>query len=300
MENVKLTEDFEISRLVHGHWRSLDWGFSDQELLKFTEQIIELGITSFDHADIYGNYECEKQFGKALALNKKLRDRIQIISKCGIKLISDKFPERKVAHYDYSYEHIIKSAENSLKNFKTDYIDLFLLHRPSPFFNPEEVAKAFSDLQKSGKVLHFGVSNFTAQQFKMLSNYVDKPLITNQVELSPYCLEHYENGNMDFFLEQKIKPMAWSPLAGGKLIKPTSKKEKRLHECLLKIAKEIDADHIESVIFSWLFKHPSTIIPIMGTGKISRIKTAVQSSNTELSLEQWMEIYIASKGERLP
>jgi len=181
MPKIKLTDNLEISRIVHGHWRLVDWQLSNQDLLKLTNQCIDLGITTFDHADIYGDYSCEELFGDVLKLDKSLRQKIQIISKCGIKLMSKKFPERQLKTYDYSYAHIVKSVENSLKNLNTDYLDILLLHRPSPFFNPSEVAKAFSKLKKEGKVLNFGVSNFTAQQFEMLNSYVDEPLVTNQV-----------------------------------------------------------------------------------------------------------------------
>jgi len=300
MKKVKLTDHLEISPLVHGHWRLLDWKLSDQELLKVTQQIIELGITTFDHADIYGNYECEKRFGNALAIKKALRNEIQIITKCGIKLTSNKFPERKFGTYDYSYEHIISSVNNSLANFKTDYIDLLLLHRPSPFFNPEEVAKAFSHLKQSGKVLHFGVSNFNPQQYKMLNAYIEDTLVTNQVEISPFCLEHFDNGNIDFFLEKRIKPMAWSPLAGGKLINPEGEKEQRIFKCLTEVAEALDANQIDKIIYAWLLKHPTRIIPIIGSGKISRIKNAVEALNINMSIEQWTKIYIASIGKKLP
>jgi predicted oxidoreductase len=198
MEKIRLSKDLSISRLVHGQWRLVDWNMSDQEILKFTEEIIGLGITTFDNADIYGNHGCEELFGNALNLKKELRKEIQIITKCGIKIISDKFPSRKIPHYDYSYDHIISSVETSLKKLNTDYIDLLLLHRPAPFFNPNEVAKSFYDLKNSGKVLHFGVSNFDPMQFEMLQAYTDEELLTNQVEISPYCLEHFENGNIDW------------------------------------------------------------------------------------------------------
>jgi len=300
MKKVKLADHLEISPLVHGHWRLLDWKLSDQELLKLTQQIVELGITTFDHADIYGNYECEKRFGNALAIKKELRNKIQIVSKCGIKPVSDKFPERQIGYYDYRYEHIISSVNNSLANFRTDHIDLLLLHRPSPFFNPEEVAKAFSHLKQSGKVLHFGVSNFNPQQYEMLNSYVDDTLVTNQVEISPFCLEHFDNGNMDFFLKKRIKPMGWSPLAGGKLINPEGEKEQRIFNSLTEVAVELNMDRIDKIIYCWLLKHPAHIIPIIGSGKISRIKTAVEALNIDMSIEQWTKIYIASVGKKLP
>ncbi len=297
---IKLTEDFEVSRIIHGHWRLNDWQLSNQELLKLTQQVIEGGLTTFDHADIYGNYTCEKLFGDALHLKPGLRSELQIISKCGIKLVSDKFPERKLKCYDYSSEHIISSVEKSLSNFRTDYIDLFLLHRPSPFFDPEEVAKAFSHLKQSGKVLHFGVSNFNPLQFEMLNSCTDETLVTNQVEISPFCLEHFENGNIDFFLKERIKPMAWSPMAGGNILHPSGEKGQRVLDALLDVAGELQVELVDRIIYAWILKHPAGILPIVGTGKISRIKNAVEALDIELTLEQWFKIYIASKGEELP
>ena len=152
---VEFSDDLSLSRTIHGHMRLLEWGLTDQKLLSFIKKCIELGVTTFDHADIYGDYGCEKKFGDALKLDPSLRDDIEIVTKCGIKKLSDKFPERSIGHYDYCYEHIVQSAENSLRNLATDQIDVFLLHRPAPFFNPTEVAKAFDHLQGSGKVRHF-------------------------------------------------------------------------------------------------------------------------------------------------
>ena len=300
MNTVKLTPDFKISRIVHGHWRLSDWNLNNQELLKLTQQSIDIGITTFDHADIYGNYSCEKLFGDAISLKPELRKEIQLITKCGIKLQSDKFPSRELKYYDYSYNYIVSSVENSLKNFQTDYIDLLLLHRPSPFFNPEEVAKAFDVLKKSGKVLHFGVSNFNPQQFEMLNSYTDEKLITNQVEVSPLCLAHFDNGNMDYFLQKNINPMAWSPLAGGQLLNPTNEKGQRVFKMLTQIANELAIDSIDKLIYAWLLKHPAGIIPVVGTQKIERLKNAVEASKIDLSLEQWFKIYNASTGVELP
>ncbi|MEI7499656.1 MAG: aldo/keto reductase [Bacteroidota bacterium] len=297
---IKLSNGLELSRIVHGHWRLANWKMSAQELLKFTEQIIESGITTFDHADIYGNYSCEKLFGDALNLKKGLRNSIEIVTKCGIKLLSDKFPGQKLKYYDYSFDYIVTSVDNSLKNFGTDHIDLLLLHRPAPFFDPEAVAKAFSYLKRNGKVLNFGVSNFNSMQFEILNAYTDERLVTNQVEISPFCLEHFENGNIDYFLKKKIKPMAWCPLACGKLIDPSEEKGERIRHVLSEIAEELNVIPIEIIIYCWLLKHPASIIPIVGSSKIERIKLAVEALNTDISLEQWYRIYIASTGTELP
>lgn len=300
MNKIKLAEGLELSRIVSGHWRLAEWKLSAQELVSLTEQTIETGITTFDHADIYGNYSCEKLFGEALRLQPGLRKKIQLVTKLGIKLVSDKYPERKEKIYDYSYNHIISSIENSLKNLGTDYIELLLLHRPAPFFHPEEVAKAFSDLKKSGKVAHFGVSNFTPMQSSMLNAYTDEPLVTNQVEISAYCLEHFENGNIDYFLKEHIKPMAWSPLAGGKILNPQDEKGQRVLKALQEVATETGELQIDTMAYCWLLNHPVRIIPIIGTSKIERIKNSVKALDVKLSLEQWYKIYNASTGKKLP
>jgi predicted oxidoreductase len=300
MQRIELTKDFSMSRIIHGQMRMKDWNMSDRQLLGLFEELIGMGITTFDHADIYGVYECEAILGDVLSLSKGLRDKIEIVTKCGIKLVTDKYPERKVKIYDYSYDHIVTSVNNSLRHFRTDRIDVLLLHRPAPFFDPEEAAKAFSDLKKAGKVLHFGVSNFTPGQFELLRTYTDEKLVTNQVEISPYCLEHFENGNMDFFLKEKIKPMAWSPVAGGRLLNPRDENGVRILDTLLEVADELNVAPVDKVIYAWLLKHPVKMMPVVGTGKMERIKYATEALEIDLSLEQWYKIYIAVKGKELP
>jgi predicted oxidoreductase len=297
---TKLAANLEVSRIVLGMWRLLDWNKTDQELFSFIQESIETGVSTFDHADIYGNHECEAAFGKVMKNESALRDQIQLVTKCGIKLNTNKFPERKVKYYDYSASYIVSQVEQSLKNLQTDYIDVLLLHRPSPFFNPEEVAKAFDQLKSRGKVLHFGVSNFLPLQLESLQAYVEEPLVTNQIEISAYSLEHFENQNLDYLISKKIRPMAWSPLAGGELLTPKTEKGTRLLQAVKIVAKELGVYQTEQILYQWLLMHPSSIIPILGTGKIERIKTAVDSLNIQMSLEQWFQIYIASTGKELP
>lgn len=299
-DKIKFMNEIGISRIIHGQMRLMEWGLSDQKLLRFINECIEVGVTTFDHADIYGNYTCEKTFGKAVKLEPSLKDTIQVISKCGIKLISDKFPDRTLKHYDFSSNYIISSAERSLENLNIDRIDVFLLHRPAPFFDPSEVAKAFDHLYKSGKVKHFGVSNFTPIQFESLQSHIDQKLVANQVEISPYNLEHFENGNIDFFLKEGIKPMAWSPLAGGAIFNPQDDKGHRLAETLREVAEELGLERIDSVIYAWLLNHPAQFLPIVGSGKIERVKAAVDAEQIHMSLEQWYKIWVASTGHQVP
>jgi predicted oxidoreductase len=300
MEKVKLAEGLEFSRIIHGQMRILDWNMSGADLLKFTEQIMELGIDTFDNADIYGDYSCEELFGRALQLKQSIRDKMILVTKCGIKIMSAKFPKQKIQYYDYSYDYIIHEAEKSLKNLRTDHIDVLLLHRPSDLLNPAEVAKAFDKLKKEGKVRYFGVSNFLPHDYSMLQSYTDERLVTNQVEISPYTITHFENGNMNFFLEKRIKPMAWCPMAWGKLINPTDEKSERIVKVLKEIAGELNTDGIDKVIYSWLLLHPSAIMPINGSGKIDHIRRTAEALDLKMSVEQWSRIFAASRGIALP
>ncbi len=283
-----------------GFWRLNTWKMSASELLYFIESNLDMGVTTFDHANIYGDYSCEALFGKALKQKPALRKKMQLVTKCGIKLPSQKFPERKINFYDTSYNHILESVNQSLKNFHTDYIDLLLIHRPDPLMNPAETARAFEALYKSGKVLHFGVSNFTPAHFEMLQSYLSLPLITNQVEISLIQLEHFQNGNMTFFLQKKLHPMAWSPLAQGELLHPKDEKGRRIHRKLSALASQKGIQNISSLAYAWLLKHPAGIIPVMGTGKLSHIREALGALNISLTTEEWFELFEAAQGHHVP
>lgn len=297
MQKVKLAEDLSFSRIIHGLWRLNSWGYSDEQLLQLIEECMELGITTFDHADIYGNYQNEALFGKALALKPSLRDKMELVTKCGIKLISDQRPEHEIKYYDTSKEHIMKSAEKSLENLQTDYIDVLLIHRPDPDMDPEEVAEAFTKLKEQGKVRHFGVSNFTPSQFEMLSSFLSFPLVTNQVEISVRHLNGFGDGTIEHCLQKRIPPMAWSPLAGGQIYTSTDDKSTRIRQVLQDIGEELALTEIDSLMYAWLLHHPAKILPIVGSGKIERIKAATEAFNIKLSRQQWFKIWIASTGE---
>lgn len=299
MERVKLSENVALSRIVHGMWRLTEWNFSKEQIVAFVEQCLEMGIDSFDHADIYGDYSCETLFGEALAANPSLNQKLKIVTKCGIKLLSQNRPQHYVKHYDTSFEHIVWSAENSLKQLKRDNIDVLLIHRPDPLMNPEEVARAFSKLRQEGKVKEFGVSNFLPSQFNALQQYLDFPLVTNQVEISVAALQEFENGVIDQCLEKKLPPMAWSPLAGGAIFTAETHRFLTIKNVLHKIAKQLDTS-VDRVMYAWLLVHPSNILPIVGSGKIERVKSAVDAMEVKLSRQQWFEIWVASKGANVP
>ncbi|AKU57605.1 aldo/keto reductase family oxidoreductase [Vibrio parahaemolyticus] len=290
----------EFSELVQGYWRAADWGMTAQERLSFLKQHIELGITTVDHADIYGNYECEALFGEALALDKSVRDQIQIVTKCDINLCGDKTPERKINHYDTSSAHIYQSVNNSLERLNVDEIDVLLIHRPDVLMDADEVAEAFTELHKVGKVKHFGVSNFTPRQFELLQSRLGKPLVTNQVEINPLNFEVAHDGTLDQMQMLRTRPMAWSCLGGGSIFSGESEQVIRVRNELEAIREEVGATSIDQVIYAWVRRLPSKPIPIIGSGKIERVQTAVNALNIELTREQWYRVWVASKGHGVP
>ncbi|TFD97689.1 aldo/keto reductase family oxidoreductase [Jeotgalibacillus sp. R-1-5s-1] len=300
MEKIQLAEGLQLSRVVHGMMRLNEWDLSKEERLTFFKEVMDLGITSFDHADIYGSYTCEELFGEAIALEPSLRSNMELISKCGIVLESKNRPEHESHHYNTSKEHIVKSVERSLKNLSTDYLDLLLIHRPDPLMNPEEVAQAFDELHRSGKVRHFGVSNFKRSQLSMLESYVSQPLVTNQIELNPFNLENFSDGTVELMQEKRLPSMAWSPLAGGDLLKGQSEKALRLRKALEEVGDELGTEEIDQVLYAWLYTHPSTILPIVGSGKMSRIKSAIKAKDYKMTPHQWFHIYQASLGHDVP
>lgn len=299
MEQIKLSEEVSLSRLVHGVWRLADWNYSKKEIIELVEECLALGIDSFDHADIYGDYSCEELFGNALKDEKSLYDRLTLVSKCGIKLLSEKRPDHYIKHYDTSAEHIIWSAENSLKMLHREALDVLLIHRPDPLIDIHEVAEAFTKLRESGKVKEFGVSNFLPSQTRALQSALDFPLVTNQVEISVAALQEFDYGTIDLCQELNMPPMAWSPLAGGRLFGSATHASIALKNVLHKIGDEYGAS-IDMIMYAWLLRHPVGIIPIIGSGKIERIKTAVEAMKIKLTRQQWFEIWVASRGESVP
>ncbi|AUD57980.1 MAG: aldo/keto reductase family oxidoreductase [Gammaproteobacteria bacterium] len=291
---------FTFSEFVAGFWRMESWDMTPMQRLNLIEQYLELGVTTMDHADIYGQYQCETLFGEALALKPALRQQMQIVSKCGIKPAFACRPERYVNHYDTSCEHIIASVEHSLKQLNTDYLDLLLIHRPDPLMDADAVAEAFKSLKQAGKVQHFGVSNFTNAQFSLLQSRLDAPLVTNQVELSPLAMSTLHDGTLDLCQQRRIRPMAWSCLAGGKIFETTNPQAVRLHQTLKLIAEQVGAQDISQVIYAWVRMLPSRPVPLIGSGNIERIKRAVASNEIQLDRQQWFSIWQASMGHSVP
>jgi predicted oxidoreductase len=294
---VRTSEDGPaLSRIVAGMWRMGEWKMSPQERLALIEGCIELGVTSFDHADIYGNYGVEALFGEALALRPALRERIQLVGKCGIKLVSPARPAHTVKQYDTSAAHITASVDNSLKALRTDFLDLLLIHRPDPLMDFDEIAETFEHLRAAGKVKHFGVSNFTRHQFESLHRRI--ALATNQVEFSPLHTAPLYDETFDGLQDQRVAPMIWSPLAGGRLFRDDPATEP-LRATIARIAGET-AQPFGSVVFAWIMQLPCRPIPLTGSGRIEAIAEAVSATQFALTRTQWFEILAAAQGHEVP
>lgn len=293
MKRIMLTSGWSLSQLAQGYMRLNSWNFSPKEIISFIDQHIDLGITTVDHSPIYGDYSCEKLFGNALKTNPTLRQKIEIISKCGINLLSEKFPDRTVKHYDYSQQAIIKSCEQSLIDLQTDVIDLFLLHRPSPLIHFEEIIEAFNQLISSGKVRAIGVSNFLPLQLAALQKIAPFPLVTNQIQVSLNQITPLVDGTLDNLQSTKIAPMFWSPLGGGKL--HSEKIRSQIHSLAA-----IYETSPEAIQIAWLLKLPNSPIPIVGSGNKKRIKNYVDGCSIDLAVEDWFKLYESALGYSVP
>lgn len=279
---------------------------------------LDEGINFFDHADIYTRGKSEIVFSRIFSEIPGLRDKIYLQSKCGIRFPDDSYkgaPHR----YDFSYEHIIKSAETSLERLKTDYLDVLLLHRPDPLIEPQEVARAFDELKASGKVRYFGVSNHTAYQMELLRKYVNQPIIFNQIEFNVVHTDLLDegigfnqrrperpirnNGTIEYCRMHDITLQAWSPIAKGKLTGnksiPEEERFSKTREILYSLAADKNVSP-ETILVAWILKHPAGIQPIVGTKNPERIKAVCKAAEIDLSREEWYLLFTAGRGESLP
>jgi predicted oxidoreductase len=287
---------FKLSPIVAGMWRLREWKLDTPGLVRWIEQAIELGITSFDHADIYGGYGVEPEFGEALAASPGLRERLQIVTKCGIKLVSTARPAHAIKSYDSSRAHVLASVDQSLRALRTDRIELLLIHRPDLLMDPDELAAAFGELRAAGKVLHFGVSNHSPSQFALLHRRL--PLVTHQIELSPLRMGALTDGALDQAVDLQLPPMIWSPLAGGQLLTAQDEQAQRLRPVLEALARAWGVS-VATMAYAWVRRHPSRPIPITGSRRIEALREAVASLDVRLSAEDWYRVWQASMGREV-
>ena len=278
--------------LAVGCMRLGSWGaaMNTTQLQAFVEGCLESGLSLFDHADIYGHYSTEADFGRMLGQQPSLRSQLTLMTKCGIRMPSPNRPDHTMKSYDSSPDHIVASVEQSLRNLQTEYLDILLLHRPDLLQNPEEIAEVFDTLRQQGKVRAFGVSNFRPSQVQMLlAAFPD--LAFHQVEISPLQPAAFLDGTLDQCLERGLRPMAWSPLAAGQLL---------VHPALHSVWQDLSERYFaspESLAYAWLLAHPAGIIPVTGTTRLDRIHEAVRAKVIRLMREDWYRIWSAVQGE---
>ncbi len=284
------------SKIIAGTmtWGSWGKGFATPQMTQMIQDCLALGITTFDHADIYGGYTNEAEFGKAFSQVSVSRDAVQLITKCGIQFDSEARSNR-VKHYNYSKEYIMWSVERSLKSLQTDYIDLLLLHRPSPLMRPTEIAEAITKLKKEGKIIDFGVSNFTPSQIALIETEV--PVAGNQVEFSLTANGAMYDGSLDDCIIGKRMAMSWSPL--GTYFREQTEKTQRIKQALETMTEKYGASE-DQLLLAWILHHPSEVFPVVGTATKSRLKDALAATGIEMELEDWFVLLEASMGNEVP
>lgn len=288
-----------FSRIILGLWRLAEWKMTPAQRVSFLQQALELGINTIDQADIYGDYQSELLLGEALNAAPELKSAFRFVSKCGICLPSRHRPAHTVHHYDTSRAHIIASAENSLQAMGIEQLDLLLIHRPDPLMDADEIAGAFLHLQQSGKVRHFGVSNFTTAQFDLLAARF--PLVTNQLELSVLQQQALHDGTLDQCQRLRISPMIWSALGGGALFQQPAPNAQ-----IARVQSELQRQSAASglpastIALSWVLQHPSKPLVLTGSGRIQALQQAVQACAHTLSRPDWFALWTASAGHALP
>jgi predicted oxidoreductase len=284
-----------FSRIVYGVWRLNDGqDHSPVAALKKIQSCLDVGITSFDHADIYGDYSCEAAFGAALNLDRSIKKKIQTITKCDIALMSAKYPLRRVKHYDTSPEYIRASVDASLARIGVDVIDVLLLHRPDPLMDAAATGACLDALVKEGKILTVGVSNFMPWDWALLQSCMQNQLVTNQIEVSLLAPGALTDGSLAHAQQHKVAPMAWSPLAGGALFSDNVA-ACRLRPTLQRLAGDYGVD-VDAVAIAWLLAHPARILPVVGTNNLSRIAKLGDAFKVAMARETWFELLELASG----
>ncbi len=291
MDRVNLGAELSVAPVAVGMMNLLEWGLDAKGLSERIREYLDLGLTTYDFADIYGNGGCETLFGEMLRPEPSLRDKIEIITKGGIVYDKLRRPYFVSESYNLSKEYLVSACERSLIRLGIDYADLYLIHRPCPLMNPGEVAEAMEELKKEGKVRNFGLSNFLPEQIAALEAYTDIPIVTNQVKMSVKCMDFLADGTQEDALRRKMPLMAYSPACGGELYrKNLSREDLETVKVLQEIKEELGAETVDEVLYAWLYRLPVKVIPVTGTGKKERVLRAVKALEYQMSREQWYDI----------
>lgn len=289
-----------FSRMVYGTWRMLDDAPSAQDINRRLNLCLDLGITTIDGAEIYGGYAQEAALGAGLALSPGLRDKLELVTKSGIYIPHPTAPGRRVAHYDVTAKRLAECADAALQRLGTDRIDLFLVHRPDWLTSIDDTANGLNALVASGKIGAVGVSNYSPSQYAALNSRMAQPLATNQVEFSLLHMDPIYDGTFDQLQTERVRPMAWSPLAGGSLFDESSSAGNRLAEEARLIAPKYGNASLEQLAYAWVMAHPSQPLPVIGTNRLDRIESAAKVAAITLDREDWYGLWVAAKGHGIP
>ncbi len=296
MQRIKLSDSLEMSRLVYGMWRlGDDSDTSASHVEAKIQACLDQGVTTFDQADIYGDYGAEAVLGGALRANPGLRNKMEIVTKCDIIAPCGRYADAKVKHYDTSRAHILKSVETSLSEMAVDHIDLLLIHRPDPLMDHHETGAALDEVVASGKVRAVGVSNFRPWDWQLLQSAMKTKMVTNQIEISLSEVSPFTNGDLAFHQQHGHHLMAWSPLGGGSLMSGDSAVGAVADE----VAAAFGVDRA-AVAVAFLLAHPSGILPVLGTNNLERIKRISDAMKLNLDRETWYRLYEAALGHEVP
>lgn len=286
MERVEMGS-LKLSRIIQGFWRLTAWNMDTDTLVRFMNGCVERGVTTFDTAEIYGGGDCERQMGLAFQRDPGLSRKIELVTKTGI------FKKDGFGYYNTGYDSVVNSCKESLRRLNLESIDLYLIHREDPCMDPRETARALKDLKKQGLIREAGVSNFDPFKFEALNAAMDGELVTNQIEWNPLCFEHFNSGMMDLLTGKKIRPMLWSPLAGGSLFSGQEPGRQRVRQVLETLAEKHGTDS-STIVYAWLMYHPCGALPISGSNKLHRLEQAIAALEIKLEHHEWYQIYAAS------
>ena len=291
MRKTALSKDLSLSVIAQGFWRLTGWEFTTEELVSFMNGCIDRGVTTFDTAEVYGGTHCERLMGEAFAKDPSIRGRIELVTKTGIS--REMINGEPLSYYDTTYDRVIKSCKESLQRLQTDCIDLYLIHREDPLIDPWETGRALLDLKKEGLVREIGVSNFDPFKFEALNKAVEGQLVTNQIEWNPLCYEHFKSGMIDYLSGNRIHPMIWSPLAGGRIFKETDDEVCTAVRTKIEEIAERHGVSPATIIYAWILYHPVGAIALVGSSKLERLDLAIRALDVKLKHSEWFEIYAA-------
>jgi predicted oxidoreductase len=288
--------NINYSPLIAGTMNWGAWGkqFTSDEMTQLIRLFFENGIHTFDHADIYGAFTTEAEFGIAFKNSGINRDQVRYITKCGIQYVAPS-RDNRLKHYNYSKEYIIWSVEESLKHLKTDYVDVLLLHRPSPLMDPNEIAEAIEILKLQDKILSFGVSNFTNSQTELIRSKTE--ITVNQIQFSATHEDPMTDGSLDYMIRHQIRPMAWNPL--GDVFRTDTEQTRRLKKVLVKLSEKYEVGG-DILLLSWVMRHPSGVLPVVGTTNPGRIQQLQKATQIHWDIQDWFEIWVESRGNKVP